>query len=455
MAKTSSYQRLISVLGDQGIEWLREGDAWPETDDQHLRALLAEDGMLRRSQAGRLSLGFVGVIIHEGRTLVSLPKIHTTASNTQVHRYAMRAMRHYERWMPTHHEPSPYLNESLEKGRVSALAATDWLVRDYLEHGLLRRTDVAHEVGGQGVTNWRQTVEGITPVMSHGRPVYLETITRRTEDNNRNFATRLHRYLLERLSQDYGEILDLEAVNLDHEPVERLDALPSIEECEARIAFEQRATYSQRGLDLLAMMLATVSALEIETARGLSLYGTSSFHNVWEEACANAFGNQRDDWSPSLPKPVWTSATGRSAAADTFIPDLVVSLAHSRLLIGDAKYYRPSMPPALGGVPGVNDVGKQIWYKQSLGSEAERRGYSRILNAFLFPSDQPQLASIGWVEMPIGGEAVDAVAVPFLPALAAYSGDIKHSPSQWLELLAAIIDTNSIARDARNAVAED
>jgi hypothetical protein len=113
------------------------------------------------------------------------------------------------------------------------------------------------------------------------------------------------------------------------------------------------------------------------------------------------------------------------------------------------------MPPALGGVPGVNDVGKQIWYKQSLGSEAERRGYSRILNAFLFPSDQPQLASIGWVEMPIGGEAVDAVAVPFLPALAAYSGDIKHSPSQWLELLAAIIDTNSIARDARNAVAED
>jgi len=291
--------------------------------------------------------------------------------------------------------------------------------------------------------------------MSHGRPVYLETVTRRIEDDNRNFATRLHRYLLEKLTHDFSGILDMEPINLDHEPVERLDALPSIEECEARIASEQRATYSQRGLDLLAMMLATVNALEIETARGLSLYGTSSFHHVWEEACGQVFGNRRDEWTPSLPKPVWTSATGESAAASTFIPDLVVPLEPAELLIGDAKYYRPSMPPELAGVPGVNDVGKQIWYKQSLQREAGKRGYARIQNVFLFPSAGMDLTSLGWVEMPVGGEAIDCVAMPFLQALGIYSGDLKAAPGHWREDLADIIASNSSSRAARNAKAMD
>lgn len=247
----------------------------------------------------------------------------------------------------------------------------------------------------------------------------------------------------------------MEPIDLDHEPVERLDALPSIEECEARIAAEQRATYSQRGLDLLAMMLTTINALEIETARGLSLYGTSSFHNVWEEACGRVFGNRRDEWTPSLPKPIWTSATGQSVAASTFIPDLVVPLDPAELLIGDAKYYRPSMPPELAGVPGVNDVGKQIWYKQSLQREAGKRGYGRIQNVFLFPSAEIALTSLGWVEMPVGGEAVDCVAIPFLQALAIYSGDIKAAPDLWREQLAGILASNSGSRYARNAKVMD
>lgn len=443
------------MLSEQGIDWVREGDAWPDAEDPDLRGLLLDEGVLRRNHVGRLAIRFVGVIIHNGRTLVALPKVQMATPNVHIHRQAMRAMRRYKDWIPTHHEPSPYLNQSPEKGPVSALAATDWLVRDYLEYGLLRRTDVAHELGGRGVTNWRHTVERVTPVMSHGRPVYLETVTRRTEDNNRNFATRLHRYLLEKLTHDFGGILDMEPINLDHEPVERLDALPSIEECEARIASEQRATYSQRGLDLLAMMLATVNALEIETARGLSLYGTSSFHHVWEEACGRVFGNRREEWTPSLPKPVWTSATGQSAAASTFIPDLVVPLGIAELLIGDAKYYRPSMPPELAGVPGVNDVGKQIWYKQSLQREAGNRGYDRIQNAFLFPSAEVALTSLGWVEMPRGGEAIDCVAIPFLQALAIYSGDLKAAPDVWREQLAGILASNSGSRNARNTEAMD
>lgn len=422
-----------------GVEWLREGDVWPQAEDPDLRAHLAEDGVLSLGRSGGLHVRFVGVIVHRARTFVSLPKIQTSATPMTVHRQILRAMRHYQRWTPTHHERSPFLNDSPDRGPVSGLAAADWMIRDFLDHGLLRRTETAHELGGSGIVNWRRTVETIPAIMTRGRPIYLETISRRSETDNRHFATRLHLYLLEKLSGEYGPVLDLEPIVLDHEPIDRLDALPAVEECEARLIAEQRLTYSQRGLDLLAMMLATVRAIEMETARGLSLYGTAYFHHIWEATCGAAFGNEVANWMPHLPRPLWTSATGVSADADTFIPDLITPVSQDEILIGDAKYYRPTMPPGLANVPGVNDVAKQIWYKECLRDEAARRGFGSIQNAFLFPADADQITLMGHVELPVGGERVDAVAVPFMPALAAYCGDRPHDPAAWRDVLTDVI----------------
>lgn len=414
-----------------GIEWLREGMPWTGNDDFELRAKLAESGVIGPGRSGGLRLRFVGVVIFRNRTMVVLPKIHCNRSPIIVHRQVLKAMRRYKKWTPTHHEPSPYLNESPDSGLVSGLAAADWMIRDYADHGLFRRTETTYENSGSGISNWRRTVESIAPVITNGRPVYLDTVTRRADADNRNFATVLHRHLLETLSTEYAEVLDLKPVVLDHEPVERLDAMPSIEECEARLGAEQRVTYSQRGLELLAMMIATVKAIEIETARGLSLYGTSHFHHVWEAVCASVFGNDVQEWLPHLPRPHWTSASGHIDYHDTFIPDLITPVTADEILIGDAKYYRPVMPPALHGVPGVNDVAKQIWYKQMLGPEATRRGYTHIQNAFLFPADVDDLTLLGHVELPAGGERVDAIAVPFMPGLSAYTGDRPHDAATW------------------------
>lgn len=422
-----------------GVEWFHEGAPWPDDEDPELRAGLAEDGVLRPGQSGRLRLRFVGVVVFKSRTIVVLPKIPTPEAHVIVHRQVLRAMRRYEQWTPTHHERSPFLNESPDTGYVSGLAAADWMIRDFAAHGLFRRTETTHDLNGGGVVNWRRTVDMIAPFMTNGRPIYLDTITRRADADNRNFATVLHRHLLEKLSAQYGAILDLEPIVLDHEPVERLDALPSAEECEARLGAEQRVTYSQRGIDLLAMMMATVRAIEVETARGLSLYGTSHFHHVWEAACAAAFGNEVREWLPHLPRPRWTSASGHVEESDTFIPDLITPVSADELLIGDAKYYRPMMPPALQGVPGVNDVAKQIWYKQALEPEAIRRGYARIENAFLFPADADDLKLLGHVELPADGERVDAVAVPFMTTLAVYAGERPHEAAEWRSKLMDII----------------
>lgn len=423
---------------DRGTVWVREGDLWPEVEDPWLVSQLLERGVVAFRNGG-LRIQFVGAIVVDGRTFISLPKIAVAMAPSEIQRCTLRAMRRYCEGVPSHHEPSPFLNASPDSGPVSTLAATDWLVRDYATHGLLRRTEITHELNGRGHINWQRTVDSIDPFISRGRPLYLDTINRRSENDQRNFATRLQCYLLERLSAKYGHILDLEPVVLDHEPIERLEALPSLEECEVRIGAEQRSTYSQRGMDLLAMMLATVKSLEMETDLGLSLFGTSSFHHIWEAACAAVFGNEVGRWQPFIPKPTWSSVNGDVAEADTFIPDLVVPMVSTDLLIADAKYYRPSMPPALRGVPGVNDVAKQIWYKQCLQGEAERRGFKAIQNVFLFPADVPQATLLGRVHLPPADEQVEAVALPFTNTLAIFSGDKASSPeNQRLELAALL-----------------
>jgi LlaJI restriction endonuclease len=427
------------VEADLEIEWVREGDLWSENGDSRTVSLLIESGVLGLGTGG-LRIRFVGAIVINGRALVSLPKVAVGMAPAEIQRCTLRAMRRYREGVPSHHEPSPFLNSSPDKGPVSTLAATDWLVREFAVHGLLRRTEAAYELNGRGHINWQRTVDNLHPLISHGRPLYLQTITGRSQNDHRNFATRLQCYLLERLSAKYAHILDLEPIVLDHEPIERLEALPSVEECEIRIGVEQRVTYSQRGMDLLAMMLATVKSLEVETELGLSLFGTSSFHHVWEAACAAVFGNEVGVWQPHIPKPTWSSVDGPSAEAETFIPDLVVPIRASELLIADAKYYRPSMPPALRGVPGVNDVAKQIWYKRCLQAESERRGFKTVQNVFLFPGDVPQPALLGHVQLPPGGEQIDAVAIPFTNALAVYSGDKASSPEKRrLELSALLL----------------
>ena len=179
------------------------------------------------------------------------------------------------------------------------------------------------------------------------------------------------------------------------------------------------------------MMLATVQALEMETANGLALYGTSSFHNVWEQACKSVFSDEVDSWLPHLPKPIWRAADGSKQEQGTFIPDLVAPISDDELFIGDAKYYRLSFSPTLTGNPGVNDVAKQIWYKQHLQDIAQKRGYVVLHNAFLFPSDFEDVQLLGSVELPEGGERVDALALPFLKTLAVYTHDMSSDPGTW------------------------
>lgn len=431
---------------NQTIEWRYEGDAlpaWDVNENEDFNRRLIEAGAVRISSAGKPILRFVGILLHGDKTIVCLPKVRVHEANEVLHDQVMRALRTYSKWRPSHHEASPHLNSDPANGALSAMAATQWLIDDYLIHGLHRREIVEFERNGRGRTHWGKTIAGTAPIISRGTPIYPSTVTRRSQADPNNFPTMLHLYLLETLSSIFGPLLGYEKLTFNHETVQRFQVAPSLSECKARLNAEMRITFSERSLELLPIMLATLQAMEIEQSRSLSLYGTRSFHHIWESACGTVFGNDVDHWKAVLPKPIWTSSEGASQTADTFIPDLVTQLRNdpAELLLADAKYFRPQMPPRLAMQPGVNDVAKQIWYKQHLEPLAQNEGYTAIHNVFLFPGNCGKMTKMGRVEFPLGGERVDAVMLDFMGTLARYADRTGPEHRESLKALIDLLDT--------------
>lgn len=361
--------------------------------DTGVRSTLIQNGVLAPDKDGALRVRFVGVAVAGGRSFQVLPKI-LPASSVNVAttmRQVIRALRRYARWQPQRRDEAPFLEPTGTDTDLNAFALADWLIRDYLSAGIYRRLRDREEISGPGQVGWRRTIERMTPVLSSGRPVYVDTVTRSAAGDRDYFVSRLHRQIVEDAAKAFGHLLGYVPLNLDHEPFEPFGDMPPLALSQARIRQERRDAFSDRAMQLLPMLLAWLTAIDKAESADLALYGTTSFHDVWEKACALALGNEREQWQVHIPRPTWRSAEGHERAADTFEPDIVTRIrdgAGEHLLIADAKYYRLSMPPCLQGQPGVNDVAKQLWYQRCLTGPARDRGLDRTYNIFVVPGPE-------------------------------------------------------------------
>lgn len=408
---------------------LREGERLSESrleslfPDAWTREKLFGGRVLERDRAGQATVRFVGVIVAGPRAFMAVPKVPMAGTPSEIAWDVIRALRVYASWIPQHHEPSPYLTTDARTGPVNVMAIADWLIRDYLSNGLHRADRVERSLTGSGRVDWRKTVSQVPPSLSQGRPVYLQTVRRRSYLDVANLVSMIHLNILDTLSRTFAPLLGYRTLDLDQEPIQRLDGLPPVAECEAIIRKEMQSVYAERSLHLFRMLLLALRPVENGLEDGLHLYGTSSFHHVWEAACANAFGNDLARWTQVYPRPTWTAVGGASQTADTFRPDIVIDLRSGegrRLLIADAKYYDVSMPPALKGQPGVNDVAKQIWYAEHLLPLARGEGYDGVENVFLFPGRGELLTQTGRVELGGWSRRVDTFSLGLSEALRSY-----------------------------------
>lgn len=292
----------------------------------------------------------------------------------------------------------------------------------YGEYGEYSNYVEGLELNGNGSIDWNHTINGHLPILSNGRPIYIECETRRTFRDESDFIARLHRAVLTECSRTFREagidkLLSLDDVWLSDEEVDDFGDAETLSWRLERERATQFVDWKLLTLDLLERyLLARESEVRSDEVRAL---GTTSFYNVWENTCKVAFGDAlkktlgslgftiENKWdvdkklSEIIPQPQWERWLGdrfaKREGTDTLIPD-TVTIAEStdgeRLFcIYDAKHYVPSANGKMKHQPGLESVTKQFLYQSAYRRFIKAHKFDRVVNAFLVPGtvDEPKL----------------------------------------------------------------
>ena len=389
---------------------------------------------------------FVGVIMVGDRVLKCYPKY--IFSNGQPLAEMKQVMRVISKYNRSEEQIVNLFNGDAESRSFNLLAVILFLLNDYYEYGLYSNNENVIEVNGEGNILWGRTIDECFPVISNGRPYYMELFTRRTVNDETDYFHRLHQAVLTECSKQLKEaqlteLFDIEPLELTDDEVSDFGDTDYILD---RIISELSVQFNTRKQILLKTMYAYIAADRriAEMDDDVSLFGTNSFNLVWEKVCAAVFNNMLqaelrnlplplpldEDYKPLarkklieiIEKPVWTAAQASGdvyshTTSDTLIPDLI-TISEDRFIIFDAKYYNLYMEKdALRGQPGIESITKQYLYQLAYKDFMQKHGLTKVRNCFLFPTEKDEYIDKGYAELRmLHALGLENIAVRLLPA---------------------------------------
>ncbi len=339
------------------------------------------------------------------------------------------------------------------------------LLELYAEYGLYSNFVEGRELNGAGAIDWNRTIGGHLPIVSNGAPIYAEYETRKTLRDESDFITRLHRAVITECSRELcdagvGTLLSLDEVWLSDEEI---DDFGDAEVLEWRLDRERGAQFVDWKILVLELLACYLLSRESTAERNeIRLLGSTSFYNLWEQACKVAFGDKlgtsldglgfplaegwverkRDTLLGIIPRPKWERRVAAGYVpcgdVDTLIPDTITFAgddADRRIFcIYDAKYYVPTTSGKMRNQPGLESVTKQFLYQSAYEKFIRAHCFDEVVNAFLVPSAGSHLREIGRVSFP---EVMDTARSPLsnfvsmwaLPASDIFSAYLRNERS--------------------------
>lgn len=317
-----------------------------------------------------------------------------------------------ENRLQTHVEPD---FDTVKQSSKLAIAVT--LIEDYLENGVYTNMKTLRSLHGNGEIDWEHTINTINPVIRDRAPYYFDYWTTDRAPDTETLIARLHETIIKDCSislVQWGldDLLELET------PLPCDGELNDFGEKEGIIAIinqELSVQFITQKQNLLKLMRTYIELEDFSIAESVSMFGTGSFHAVWEKVCGTVFGNQLEDGiDPDLlPKEMknvirWSDIEARAKweicekdgdkspdekDASKLKPDIVaLDKENSVLYILDAKYYIPDFSGnSIKKVPGIGDINKQHLYQLSYHPLIGKNNW-KVMNAFLMPESKKNSA---------------------------------------------------------------
>lgn len=332
------------------------------------------------------------------------------------------------------HDDFNYQNDELEDISFNLLSMMIFFLEDYYEFGVYSNIQNILEVNGNGEIDWNRTINYTDPIIKDNRPYYVELYTKYKIDDLYDYFRQLHEYIITICSkrlEDLGllELFDLTPVELSDKEQDDFGELRVIlEKLEKELHIEFNS-HKQKLLKSMHTFLERKNSFSNENY--LTLFGTSTYHVIWEEMCKKVFKDKLDKTLKELgfknsktklieviKKPEWIYKDIKTHEAEgTFIPD-IVTFHDNEFIILDAKYYKLKFDEKyLSGQPGLESVTKQYLYELAYREFIEEYNFKGVKNAFLLPKYTGEIENIGIAKLEILSNLnLEDIQVIMLPA---------------------------------------
>ena len=368
---------------------------------------------------------YVGIIIIEKLVINCYPKYFTNYSNDNF-KQIMQVIKKYNA-----SNDLDYQNEELEDISFNLLSMMVFFLEDYYEYGIYSNVQNILEVNGNGEIDWNRTINYTDPIIKDNKPYYVELYTKYKIDDLYDYFRLLHEYIITVCSKQLEkasllELFDLTPVELSDKELYEFGELEFILK---KLEKELHVDFNSHKIKLLKSMHTFLEEYNsFSNENYLTLFGTSSYHVIWEAMLKKVFDDKLDSivefkgkktkLIDVIKKPQWIYKNTYPKEADgTFIPD-IVTFYKNQFIILDAKYYNLHFDENnLYGQPGHESITKQDLYELAYKDYIKENNFDGVKNAFLLPKYSGEIENIGIAKLEILSDlGLEDIQIIMLPA---------------------------------------
>ena len=401
---------------------------------------------------------YVGVITVGSRIIKVYPKY--LLSEDEPVKEMKQVIKVLERYSNSEEQIINIFNGDGDNRSFNILAVILYLLNDYHEYGIYTNSEEIVEINGEGEILWGKTIDEGFAMIEDNKPYYMELYTGKTVDDDMDYFKRLHECVLTECSKQLRAaqldiLFGIETVELSEE---RLIDFGDRDYVLERLLKELNVQFNTRRQILLKTIYTYISQDRrmLEENDGISMFGTTAYHAVWEKVCAAVFDNKlntalgqlkmsvplADEFKSKskesliniIEKPKWKGTdTEEMDAAETLIPDLISMPKIGDVdyfLIFDAKYYNIQLEKGkpLRGTPGVGDVTKQYLYQMAYSNFIKAHNIAVVKNCFLMPTEKNEIVKKGTARMPmLEALGLENIQIRLIPAVMLYEHYLTQS----------------------------
>lgn len=284
-----------------------------------------------------------------------------------------------------------------------------FVINDFLNHGYYRSKEQIYKRTPSGKISWSRTIKQVRPQIANENAVYLEFITHRTNHNEAELITLIHKFCV---YESFCKLGFLFSSFVPAKPPIAFNKNFFTSILQAKIAH----TFNESELLLFKNMLDIILYLDSSADKENFIFGTNNFHHIWEQLVDSVYGEK--DKEKFYPKVYWhlngskaDFSFGNSEKRNSLRPDTIMiqnrGKPEQKIFVLDSKYYQYGATKNPNHLPDSASVVKQLAYAEYIDNTEIRSKLpedvrffiksGNIYNAFIMPADNESPENIGYV----------------------------------------------------------